>query len=251
MVSLPPHGGHYDIVAVRDLLYPRKLGTIPTERCTGVSLAPLHTANTIELHHKEFRMVVGREGYEHVVPPKTISEARDDEGAVRFDHGIMHHTARPHVALAPKEVAVRIQAGHHPAGRIHAEPGQQIATGQFLDELDAADAVLICTPEYAHNLPGSLKNMLDWVVSSGELWRKPVATLSCSPNALGGAKALASLRTTLLAMEANAPEDASLAVPLVRSKLAADGTITDPLLEQALNQVFAALVRVAAQPREL
>ncbi len=118
-------------------------------------------------------------------------------------------------------------------------------------QLDAADAVLICTPEYAHNLPGSLKNMLDWVVSSGELWRKPVATLSCSPNALGGAKAPASLRTTLLAMEANAPEDASLAVPLVRSKLAADGTITDPLLEQALNQVFAALVRVAAQPREL
>ena len=44
-------------------------------------------------------------------------------------------------------------------------------------QLDAADAVLICTPEYAHNLPGSLKNMLDWVVSSGELWRKPVTQL--------------------------------------------------------------------------
>ena len=27
-----------------------------------------------------------------------------------------------------------------------------------------ADAVLLCTPEYAGSLPGSLKNLLDWTV---------------------------------------------------------------------------------------
>src|SRR3712207_2303791 len=35
-------------------------------------------------------------------------------------------------------------------------------------ELAAADAVLFCTPEYAGTLPGSLKNLLDWTVGSGE-----------------------------------------------------------------------------------
>ena len=41
--------------------------------------------------------------------------------------------------------------------------------------LTEADAVLFCTPEYAGTLPGSLKNAIDWLVGSGELYRKPVA----------------------------------------------------------------------------
>lgn len=36
--------------------------------------------------------------------------------------------------------------------------------------LDRADAVLICTPEYAGTLPGSFKNLLDWTVGgNGDL----------------------------------------------------------------------------------
>src|SRR5215510_1063207 len=46
--------------------------------------------------------------------------------------------------------------------------------------LGAADGVLICTPEYAHGIPGALKNALDWIVSSGELERKPVALIVAS-----------------------------------------------------------------------
>ena len=39
----------------------------------------------------------------------------------------------------------------------------------------AADAVVISSPEYAHGVPGVLKNALDWVVGSGEFMHKPVA----------------------------------------------------------------------------
>lgn len=59
----------------------------------------------------------------------------------------------------------------------------------FRAQIASADGVLICTPEYAYGIPGSLKNALDWLVTSGELWRKPVAVLSASPSALGGEKA--------------------------------------------------------------
>jgi chromate reductase len=54
----------------------------------------------------------------------------------------------------------------------------------FRAKLKAADWVMISTPEYAHGIPGSLKNALDWVVGSGELIDKKVVLLfSSSSNA--------------------------------------------------------------------
>lgn len=37
------------------------------------------------------------------------------------------------------------------------------------------DGLLISAPEYAHGVPGGLKNLLDWVVGWGELAETPVA----------------------------------------------------------------------------
>lgn len=64
--------------------------------------------------------------------------------------------------------------------------------------LAEAEGILISTPEYAHGLPGSLKNMLDWLVSDGALVDKPVAILCSSPT--GGPFAQASLVETLTIM---------------------------------------------------
>src|SRR5947209_6705715 len=52
-------------------------------------------------------------------------------------------------------------------------------------QVAAADGVLIASPEYAHSLPGVLKNALDWLVGSGELYQKPVAVLCASPRPTG------------------------------------------------------------------
>jgi chromate reductase len=46
-----------------------------------------------------------------------------------------------------------------------------------------ADAVLVATPEYAGGMPGALKNALDWLVGSGELYGKPVVIMSAAPAA--------------------------------------------------------------------
>ena len=39
----------------------------------------------------------------------------------------------------------------------------------FRAALKSANAVLLSSPEYAHGVPGVLKNALDWLVGSGEL----------------------------------------------------------------------------------
>lgn len=78
------------------------------------------------------------------------------------------------------------------------EPGPPVVT-DLRARIGAADAVLISTPEYAFALPGSLKNALDWIVSSGELYGKPVAILSASPRSNGGVNAREMLERTLRA----------------------------------------------------
>lgn len=116
------------------------------------------------------------------------------------------------------------------------------AVAALHQQLATADVVLFATPEYAYGMPGSFKNALDWLVAAGSLYGKRVAALSASPSAGGGSHALASLLPTLEALGAVVPPTASLAVPMVRTRLdAATGQITDGALAEQLRSVIAAL----------
>jgi chromate reductase, NAD(P)H dehydrogenase (quinone) len=105
----------------------------------------------------------------------------------------------------------------------------------FRAQLRGADAVIFCTPEYAFGMPGALKNALDWLVSSGEVNRRPVAALAASPSAEGGVRALGWLRQTLTAMDAIVPPAATFTVPFVRQRLA------DGAADERLRGMFVAL----------
>lgn len=107
-----------------------------------------------------------------------------------------------------------------------------------------ADALLFCTPEYIHAMPAVLKNLLEWVVSSGDCMGKPTAAWSVSPSLEGGARAQASLVHTLEVMSAQVVADASLCLSLARSGLDGDGRLKDP--DQAAS-VRGALDRLRAQ----
>ncbi len=157
-------------------------------------------------------------------------------------------------ALAPDDVDFAIYDGL--ATLPHYSPELDTADApasvkEWRAHLGDADGVVICTPEYAFGMPGSLKNALDWVVSSGELWRKPVAAISASPSALGGEKAHAALVLTLTALEAQTVEEASLTIAFVRSKLDATGAVTDPELVQSLKASLNSLVKAARLPKQI
>jgi NAD(P)H-dependent FMN reductase len=76
-------------------------------------------------------------------------------------------------------------------------------------ELAASDALLISTPEYAHGLPGSLKNALDWLVSSPVVIGKPVALIYGSTGEANHAQE--QLREILTTMSAVVVLDAIIA----------------------------------------
>ena len=98
-----------------------------------------------------------------------------------------------------------------------------------------ADGVVICTPEYAFGVPGSLKNALDWTVSTGEFVGKPVAVITA---ATSGDKAHASLLLTLSARSAYVAENATLLIPFIRSKMNVNNEITDAETINAIKNIM-------------
>ncbi|MBS1599448.1 MAG: NAD(P)H-dependent oxidoreductase [Bacteroidetes bacterium] len=112
---------------------------------------------------------------------------------------------------------------------------QSPAVINFRRQLSNADGILICTPEYAFGVPGSLKNALDWTVGTGEFVDKPVALVVAST---GGENAYASLLLTLKALSARMEKDGSALISYVRSKLDNKGNVSDPETLKILQTVI-------------
>jgi len=104
-----------------------------------------------------------------------------------------------------------------------------------------ADAIFISTPEYTFGVPGALKNMLDWTVSSGSFVDKPIAAVSASPIYTGGDKAHTSLLLTLEALAAKVPQEAKICIGAVSTKINSEGIITDDETNNALKEALNSL----------
>jgi len=108
--------------------------------------------------------------------------------------------------------------------------------------MDAADAVLFSTPEYAGALPGSFKNLLDWTVGGTEIDGTPVAWINCSIAPKGAAGTHASLRVVLGYVGAIIVEPACVHIPVPRQAVDADGHISDPTLREYIAASAASLL---------
>jgi len=150
--------------------------------------------------------------------------------------------------LAPVTVEVSIYRGLADLPPFNPDldgDGSPEAVTRFRARLSASDAVLISIPEYAHGVPGVVKNALDWVVGSGELVGKPIALINASARAK---HAWASLAYTLAVMSARVVLDASITVSL-GSTLDADGIIADAVMSNKLRSAIDALTRAAREAR--
>ncbi len=109
----------------------------------------------------------------------------------------------------------------------------------FKESIRRAEAVLICTPEYAFGIPGSLKNALDWTVGSGEFVGKPVGIITASSQ---GEKGHAALLLVMTAISAAIIDDASILISSVRARLDSDGKIKDKELQMKLRGIVPSLI---------
>ena len=114
-------------------------------------------------------------------------------------------------------------------------------------QVAAADAVLFSTPEFAGSMPGSLKNLLDWLVDGGDLTGKPAAWLSVAVPGQDDC-ACTALETVLGHAGAKVLPAACVRIPLTQSAMDGEGTVADPQLHQALRDMLQTVARALAAP---
>jgi len=148
---------------------------------------------------------------------------------------------RAAVGLAPAGVRITLYDG---LGTLpHFNPdveaaGLPAAVAEWRALVGAADAVLISSPEYAHGIPGSLKNARDWLVGGVECYEKPVALLNAS---ISATHADASLREILETLAAQIVDAASVTVPVAGRNLTVANIVADAELAATLRSALAAL----------
>jgi NAD(P)H-dependent FMN reductase len=114
--------------------------------------------------------------------------------------------------------------------------------GELRAQVAAADAMLICSPEYAHGVPGSLKNALDWLVSGPEIVHKPIGLINVSPRST---HAQASLAETLRTMSTVVVPEATVSLPLSGRDLDASAIAASPELADVLRAALHAVMHAA------
>ncbi|HVU54327.1 MAG TPA: NADPH-dependent FMN reductase [Puia sp.] len=110
----------------------------------------------------------------------------------------------------------------------------------FRNDLAQAAGVIICTPEYAHGVPGTLKNALDWTVSTADLSGKPTVLITASTDGRFGHQALLE---TLRVIEAKDVDRLQLLISFVRTKVDGSGNITDEKTRSDIKQLMNDFVR--------
>lgn len=85
---------------------------------------------------------------------------------------------------------------------------------KFIEIMHAADATIIASPEYNFSIPGTFKNLIDWVSRANpQPWKnQSILLMSASPALVGGNRGLWAARVPLEACGADVfPEMFSLA----------------------------------------
>jgi chromate reductase len=115
-----------------------------------------------------------------------------------------------------------------------------IEVADWRKQIRGADGILICTPEYVFSIPGTLKNALEWTVSTADFMHKPTALITASSL---GEKGHESLLLILKTIEAKMGSGSALLISGARTKLSADGDVSDEITRKQIAQLVDSLLK--------
>lgn len=121
----------------------------------------------------------------------------------------------------------------------------------LVEQVRASDGVLISTPEYNKNLPGVLKNALDWISRDSDqpLNGKPVVIMSAAAGRAGGERSQYSLRHCLTPFNPRIMQLPELMVAQAGKAFDDNGALLDERTDKALDRHVAALAALVEETR--
>ncbi|WP_368184794.1 NADPH-dependent FMN reductase [Aestuariibius sp. HNIBRBA575] len=129
------------------------------------------------------------------------------------------------------------------SGDIESDIGIPASVQRLADQIAAADAVIIATPEYNKSISGVLKNALDWVSRvDGNPWAdKPVAVMSATAGRSGGERAQDVLRHAMRPFRPNLIPGNEVLVGETSKQFDETGTLTNERYIKAVTGLMTAL----------
>lgn len=149
------------------------------------------------------------------------------------------------VLLAPPDMRLELTSSIAalPAFTPDLEPSGIEAVERWIDEVRAADAIIVSAPVYAGGYPGALKNAFDWLVGTDAYVNKPFMLLSASDRSTF---ALESLVTVLKTMSGVHVERASTTIPLLGRSLTPAEIVADAQFAERIRSALTRFVEEAS-----
>ncbi len=148
--------------------------------------------------------------------------------------------AATRLAPAGVEIALYDKLGDLPHFNPDLEGAEPPVVKDFCAQVGAADGLVISTPEYAHGVPGVLKNALDWLVGGFDFINKPVAFFNASPRSTF---ALASLTEIITIMSGRLVAEASISVSLRELQVDEAGIVAHAEIASTIRSAILTFVR--------
>ncbi|MEN5234239.1 NADPH-dependent FMN reductase [Sphingobacterium faecium] len=101
----------------------------------------------------------------------------------------------------------------------------------FRKEIEIADGIIICTPEYVFSMPSGLKNAMEWCVSTTLFSKKPVGLITASAH---GEKGHVELQLIMETLMAHFTADTTLLISGIKGKINEQGDLMDDKTKDSL-----------------
>lgn len=153
-------------------------------------------------------------------------------------------------ALAPEGMRIEIaEIRDLPLFNQDDEAAFPAAAQALKDKIEAADGIIIATPEYNRSIPGVLNNAIDWASrpwGKNSFAGKPVLTMGVSVGRIGTAVAQSHLRHILLYLDANVIGQPELYLGPAQELFDESGTLTHDSTKELLKKALETLAKRAA-----